>query len=56
MKKILVTGGNSRFVLTLKKIKTSLKFIYTTKNDLNITSRSDIKKILKNINQIISCM
>jgi dTDP-4-dehydrorhamnose reductase len=47
MKKILVTGGNSRFVLTLKKIKTSLKFIYTTKNDLNITSRKDIKKNIK---------
>ena len=45
MKKVLVTGGNSRFSTSLKKIKANYKFIYTNKNQLNILN---IKS--KNIN------
>jgi len=47
MKKILVTGGNGRFANELKKIKTNLKFIYLTKNELNILSFNSIVKIIK---------
>ena len=36
MKKILVTGGNSRFATELKKIKTKLKFLYLSKKQLDI--------------------
>ncbi len=49
MKKILVTGGNSRFAASLKKIKSNLNFIYKNKKDLNILKlellRNKIKKI-----------
>ena len=49
MKKVLVTGGNSRFCYYLKKIKTNFKFIYTDKKQLNILN---IKSIKKNLNKI----
>ena len=44
MKKVLVTGGNSRFCYYLKKIKTNFKFIYTDKKQLNILNIKSIKK------------
>ena len=46
MTKILVTGSEGRFGKILKKIKTSHKFIYRKKQELNILS---IKSINKNI-------
>jgi len=46
-KKIIVTKGNSRFELSLKKIKSKYKFIYPKKNQLNITKLSSIYKYLK---------
>jgi dTDP-4-dehydrorhamnose reductase len=49
MKKILVTGGDSRFAKNLKKIKSKYKFIYTNKKQIDIL---DIKSIKKKINQI----
>ena len=49
MKKILVTGGDSRFAKSLKKIKSKYKFIYTNKKQINIL---DIDSIKKKINQI----
>ena len=47
MKRILVTGGNSRFGKILKKIKTSNKFIFRDKKQLDIQSLSSIKKNIK---------
>ena len=47
MKKILVTGGNSRFANSLKKIKTFYNFIYTTKKQLDITNLNSINECLK---------
>ena len=47
MKKILVTGGNGRFASELKKIKTNSKFIYLTKNQLNILKFNSVFKALK---------
>ena len=49
MKKILVTGGNGRFALELKKIKTKLKFVYLDKKDLNILDLNLVYKQLKKI-------
>ena len=49
MKKVLVTGGNSRFSTSLKKIKANYKFIYTNKNQLNILNIKSIKKNLTKI-------
>ncbi len=49
MKKVLVTGGNSRFCSYLKKIKTNFNFIYTNKTQLNIL---DVQSIKKNLNKI----
>lgn len=37
MKKILVTGGNSRFALELKKIKTKYNFIFLDKKKTKYT-------------------
>jgi len=45
--KIIVTGGSGRFAQSLKKIKSKYKFIYPTKNQLNITDQKSIKKYLK---------
>ena len=45
--KIVVTGGGGRFAQTLKKIKSKHKFIYPTKNHLDITNVKSIRKFLK---------
>ena len=48
MKKILVTGGNGRFALELKKIETKHNFIFLTKKKLNILN---YLSILNNISK-----
>ena len=45
--KILVTGGSGRFAQSLKKIKCKYKFIYPTKQNLDITNTKSIKNYLK---------
>ena len=45
--KIVVTGGTGRFAQSLKKIKCKYKFIYPSKNSLNIINLNSIKKFLK---------
>ena len=45
--KIVVTGGTGRFAESLKKIKSKYKFIYPSKNSLNIMNLNSIKKFLK---------
>ena len=45
--KIAVTGGTGRFAQSLKKIKCKYKFIYPSKNSLNIINLNSIKKFLK---------
>ena len=50
--KIVVTGGTGRFAQSLKKIKCKYKFIYPSKNSLNIINLNSIKKFLKKINLI----
>jgi len=45
--KIVVTGGSGRFAQSLKKIKSKYKFIYPSKNSLNITKLKSIKRFLK---------
>ena len=45
--KIVVTGGSGRFAQTLKKIKSKYKFIYPSKNILDITNTKSIRKFLK---------
>ena len=45
--KIVVTGGAGRFAQSLKKIKCKYKFIYPSKNSLNIINLNSIKKFLK---------
>ena len=47
MKKILVTGGNSRFATELKKIKTKLKFLYLSKKQLDILHFNAIIRAIK---------
>ena len=47
MKKIVVTGGTSRFATVLKKIKTKHKLFFPTKKELDITKENTIKKYLK---------
>ena len=47
--KVVVTGGSGRFAQNLKKIKSKYKFIYTSKNQLNILNYNSIKKYLKKI-------
>ena len=44
---IVVTGGSGRFAQSLKKIKSKYKFIYPSKNSLNIINLNSIKKFLK---------
>ena len=46
---IVVTGGGGRFAQSLKKTKSKYKFIYPSKNLLNITNLNSIKKILKKV-------
>ncbi len=45
--KIVVTGGSGRFAQSLKKVKSKYKFIYPSKNSLNIINVNSIKKFLK---------
>ena len=45
--KIVVTGGSGRFAQSLKKIKCKYKFIYPTKQNLDITNTKSIKNYLK---------
>ena len=45
--KIIVTGGSGRFAQALKKIKSKYKFIYPSKNILDITNTKSIRKFLK---------
>ena len=44
--KIVITGGNGRFGLKLKKLKTKYKLFFPKKNELNILNFSTIKKFL----------
>ena len=46
---IVVTGGSGRFAQSLKKTKSKYKFIYPSKNLLNITNLHSIKKFLKKV-------
>ncbi len=47
LKNIIVTGGEGRFALSLKKIKSKYKFIFRNKKQLDILSMRSIKKNLK---------
>ena len=47
MKKILVTGGNSRFAKILKKINSNYKFFFVNKKQLDITKIKSIKNSLR---------
>jgi len=47
--KIVVTGGSGRFAQSLKKTKCKYKFIYPSKNLLNITNLYSIKKFLQKV-------
>jgi dTDP-4-dehydrorhamnose reductase len=47
--KIVVTGGSRRFAQSLKQIKCQYKFIYPSKNSLNIINLNSIKKFLKKV-------
>lgn len=46
LKKIIITGGDGRFASELKKFKTSYKFFFRTKKQLNVLSVNSIKKNL----------
>tara|TARA_B100000029_G_C17554470_1_gene951245 strand:- start:959 stop:1675 length:717 start_codon:yes stop_codon:yes gene_type:complete len=46
---IVVTGGSGRFAQSLKKTKSKYKFIYPSKNSLDITKTNSIKNYLKKI-------
>ena len=46
MKKILITGGKSRFAAELKKIKTKFNLIFCDKKKLNIFSTKSIERNL----------
>ena len=45
--KIVVTGGTGRFAQVLRKAKAKYKFIYPTKQNLDITNTKSIKNYLK---------
>ena len=49
LKKIIVTGGDGRFASELKKFKTSYKFFFRNKKQLNILSMRSIKNNLKKL-------
>ena len=53
LKKIIVTGGDSRFANELKKIKSKYKFIFRNKKQFNILSIKSIQNNLKILNQIV---
>ena len=46
MKKIIITGGTSRFASVLKKIKTKHKLYYPTKKEFDILNERKIEKYL----------
>ena len=46
---IVATGGSGRFAQSLKKTKSKYKFIYPSKNLLNITNLNSMKKFLKKV-------
>ena len=46
---IVVTGGSGRFAQSLKKTESKYKFIYPSKNLLNITNLNLIKKFLEKV-------
>ena len=46
---IVVTGGSGRFAQSLKKTKSKYKFIYPSKNLLNISNLHSIKKFLQKV-------
>ncbi len=46
MKKIVITGGSSRFASVLKKIETKHKLFYPTKKEFDILKEKKIKKYL----------
>ena len=46
---IVVTGGSGRFAQNLKKTKSKYRFIYPSKNLLNISNLHSIKKFLQKI-------
>ena len=48
-KKIVITGGTSRFALSLKKVKTSHKIFYPVKKKLNILNLNSIKNYIRKI-------
>ena len=48
-KKIVVTGGTGRFGKELRKVKSSYKFYFPKKKDLNILNVNSINKYLKKI-------
>ena len=50
LRKIIVTGGDGRFASELKKFKTSYKFFFRTKKQLNVLSVNSIKKNLNKHN------
>ena len=47
MKKIVVTGGTSRFATVLKKIKTKHRLFFPSKKEFDITKENTIKNYLK---------
>lgn len=47
MKRIVVTGGTSRFATVLKKIKTKHKLFFPSKKEFDITKENTIRKYLK---------
>ena len=46
---IVVTGGSGRFAQSLKKTKSKYRFIYPSKNLLNISNLYSIKKFLQKV-------
>ena len=50
---IVVTGGNGRFAKSLKKVKSKYKFIYPSKEKLNICNINSIKTYLKTMTLLI---
>ena len=48
-KKIVITGGEGRFAITLKNSKTNLNIFFPSKKKLNILSLRSIENYLKKI-------
>ena len=51
LRKIIVTGGNSRFAKELKEIRSKYNFIFRTKKQLNILSTKSINENFKKFKQ-----